>query len=29
VREEPTKDDDGFQTVSEKKVWKPKRLQGR
>jgi translation initiation factor 3 subunit A len=27
VREELPKDDDGFQPVSEKKVWKPKRLQ--
>jgi len=27
VREELPKDDDGFQPVTEKKVWKPKRLQ--
>ena len=27
VREELPKDDDGFQAVSEKKVWKPKRFQ--
>ncbi|KAH7908816.1 hypothetical protein BJ138DRAFT_1173994 [Hygrophoropsis aurantiaca] len=29
AREEPKKEDDGFQTVSEKKVWRPSRLQGR
>jgi translation initiation factor 3 subunit A len=28
AKEEPPKDDDGFQPVSEKKLWKPKRLQG-
>ena len=28
-REELPKDEDGFQPVQEKKVWKPKRLQGR
>lgn len=27
AKEEPSKDDDGFQTVPEKKVWKPRRLQ--
>jgi len=29
AREEPPKDDDGFLPAPEKKVWKPKRLQGR
>jgi len=29
AKEELPKDDDGFQTVSEKKVWKSKRVQGR
>ena len=28
AKEEPRKDDDGFQPASEKKVWKPRRLGG-